>query len=189
MYVAETCQAKNTPIKSPYCIKLASHIILLGRCTVKHPLRLQSCTLKMMWCVPQKCYVFTGLHSITSQMTAILKLTFVRISNRTNCSHNVNRNCDLSSMKQECQPANCNTQSNSDDQETERIVILYQPLSYLWHRNRKTAKKNYELDRYQITSMVSCMTGNNNVFFFWRVQQSQTTQWNITNTCKPPTIV
>jgi len=156
---------------------------------VKQLLRLQSCTLKTMWCVPQKVHVFTRLHSITSLMTAILKLTSVRMSLRTNCSHNVNRSWDLPSMKQECQPGNCNTQSDSDDQETERIVILYQLLSYPWHRNRQTAKKNYELDRYQITSMVSCMTGNNNVFFFWCVQQSQTTQWNITNTCKPPTIV
>jgi len=170
-------------------MKLAFYIISQGRCTVKQPLRLHSCTLKTKWCVPQKVFVFTGLHNITSQMTAILKLTFVRISIRTNCSHNENKSWDLSNMKQECQPANCNTQSNSDEQETERIVILYQPLSYLWHRNRKTAKKNCELDRYQITSMVSCMTGNNNVFFFWHVQQSQTTQWNITNTCKPPTIV
>jgi len=36
-YVPETCRAKNTSIKLPYCIKLAFHFISWGRRTVKQP--------------------------------------------------------------------------------------------------------------------------------------------------------
>ena len=41
-YVPETCQAKNTSIKLPSCIKLTFHFISWGRCTVKQPSRFYS---------------------------------------------------------------------------------------------------------------------------------------------------
>ena len=36
-YAPETCRAKNTSIKLRICMKLAFHIISLGKCTAKQP--------------------------------------------------------------------------------------------------------------------------------------------------------